>query len=390
MVERRRRLHDAVTEADALRALRRGGEEHLGRAGVAVLLEEVVLDLPHVVDAQPIGELALLERVLDQRVLGVFLPRPRELVLVEDPELHAGRPRRARAARVAVRARRRRRSGLDLGELLGGEHRPQRRDRHLDLVERRLTRGQPLQRAGRASSSTRTHAPVHVPGREADDLVADAGDERDQDDPGRGSAAPSRDGPTNEYTTIVMTITVSRKLVPQRTCCVSNCCADSGGELDVVLVGGDRLVLGAVVLEDALDVLQLADQQEVAEEDARGAARPRRRGTRSRRGRRRCRCRWPRHAGSTMKIAVKNVSATPIVQPIAFEEICSSSGIWRLADHVSALKPSAIDSARAMTPRTSGIFDQLLGPGGRVVGRRSRSRPRACAPRPPRCARRAS
>ena len=34
------------------------------------------------------------------------------------------------------------------------------------------------------------------------------------------------------------------------------------GELDVVLVGGDRLVLGAVVLKDALDVLELTDQQE--------------------------------------------------------------------------------------------------------------------------------
>ena len=32
MVERRRRLHDAVTETDALRALRHRGEEHLGRA----------------------------------------------------------------------------------------------------------------------------------------------------------------------------------------------------------------------------------------------------------------------------------------------------------------------------------------------------------------------
>ena len=46
----------------------------------------------------------------------------------------------------------------------------------------------------------------------------------------------------------------------------------------------------------------------------------------------------------------------PIVHPIAFEEICSSSGIWRFADHVRAFMPSAIDSASAMTPRISGIF----------------------------------
>ena len=63
-------------------------------------------------------------------------------------------------------------------------------------------------------------------------------------------------------------------------------------------------------------------------------------------------------AGRTMKIAVKNASATPMVQPIALLEICSSSGIWRFADHDSALKPSAIDSPSDMTPRTSGIFDQ--------------------------------
>ena len=64
------------------------GEKHLGRARVAVLLEEVVLDLPHVVDAEPIRELALLERVLDQLVLGVLRPRARQRVLVEQSELH--------------------------------------------------------------------------------------------------------------------------------------------------------------------------------------------------------------------------------------------------------------------------------------------------------------
>ena len=64
------------------------GEEHLGRARVAVLLEEVVLDLPDVVEPEPVGELALLERVLDQLVLGVLRPRARQRVLVEQTELH--------------------------------------------------------------------------------------------------------------------------------------------------------------------------------------------------------------------------------------------------------------------------------------------------------------
>ena len=61
-----RQLDDAVTEADVLRALARRGEEHLGRRRVRVLLEEVVLDLPRVVVAEPVGELDLVERVLEQ------------------------------------------------------------------------------------------------------------------------------------------------------------------------------------------------------------------------------------------------------------------------------------------------------------------------------------
>src|SRR2546430_13614955 len=41
VVEVERQLHDPVAEADARRSLRRGGEEHLGRRAVRVLLEEV-------------------------------------------------------------------------------------------------------------------------------------------------------------------------------------------------------------------------------------------------------------------------------------------------------------------------------------------------------------
>ena len=48
-----------------------------------------MLHLPGVVVAEPVGELDLLERVAEQPVLAVGLPRPRQLVLVEDPEPHA-------------------------------------------------------------------------------------------------------------------------------------------------------------------------------------------------------------------------------------------------------------------------------------------------------------
>ncbi len=43
---------------------------------------------------------------------------------------------------------------------------------------------------------------------------------------------------------------------------------------------------------------------------------------------------------------------------MAFEEMRSSSGIWRSADHDSALKPSAIDSPRPMIPRMIGTLAQ--------------------------------
>jgi hypothetical protein len=83
-------LDDSVREANATGALARGGEEDLGRRGVGVLLEEVMLDLPRVVVAEPVGELDLVERVVQQLVFASLVPRPGELVLVEDPELHRG------------------------------------------------------------------------------------------------------------------------------------------------------------------------------------------------------------------------------------------------------------------------------------------------------------
>src|SRR5262249_9350724 len=79
---------DAVAEADPPRALRGGGEAGLGARRVRGLLEEVVLDLPEVLDPEPVGELDLLERLLEHAPLRARLPRPRHLVLVEEAELH--------------------------------------------------------------------------------------------------------------------------------------------------------------------------------------------------------------------------------------------------------------------------------------------------------------
>src|SRR5258708_2499264 len=51
-------------------------QERLRRRGVAVLLQEVVLDLPDVVVAEAVGQLDLVQRVLQQPVLGARLPWP--------------------------------------------------------------------------------------------------------------------------------------------------------------------------------------------------------------------------------------------------------------------------------------------------------------------------
>ena len=72
-----------------------------------VFLEEVMLDRPGVVDAQPVGELHLVERILHQLALVVGPPGLGQLQLVEDPEFH----RRLSALRVSP-------TGSDLPALL--------------------------------------------------------------------------------------------------------------------------------------------------------------------------------------------------------------------------------------------------------------------------------
>ena len=64
MIVLRRHQHDAVAQPDALRALRTGGEEDLGSGGVRVLFQEVMLDLPDIVDAEFVAEFDLCERLL--------------------------------------------------------------------------------------------------------------------------------------------------------------------------------------------------------------------------------------------------------------------------------------------------------------------------------------
>jgi hypothetical protein len=81
-------LDDAVTEADVLRSLARRTEEDFWRERVRVLLEEVVLDLPGVLIAERVGELDLLDRLVQLSVFAVCIPGAGQLMLVEDAESH--------------------------------------------------------------------------------------------------------------------------------------------------------------------------------------------------------------------------------------------------------------------------------------------------------------
>ena len=92
VVEAIRQEHDAVPDADLPCPLRDGREEDLGRGGVGELREEVVLDRPHGVEAEPVGERDLLERLVVTAVLAARVVRLGDLELVEQVELHRRRP----------------------------------------------------------------------------------------------------------------------------------------------------------------------------------------------------------------------------------------------------------------------------------------------------------
>ena len=55
---------------------------------MGVLLEIVMLDLPHVVDPEPIGDLDLVQGIAKKLALAPLRPGPRHLVFVEETESH--------------------------------------------------------------------------------------------------------------------------------------------------------------------------------------------------------------------------------------------------------------------------------------------------------------
>ena len=66
-----------MAEANLLGALTRSGEKYFRCGRVRVFFEEVMFDFPHVVDADFVGQLDLIERVLNQLQFCAGPPRPR-------------------------------------------------------------------------------------------------------------------------------------------------------------------------------------------------------------------------------------------------------------------------------------------------------------------------
>src|SRR3981189_2650298 len=83
MVDGGWKVHDPEPQPNVLGALAHCSEEDLRRRGVAVLLQEVVLGQPHRREACLVGGLHLVEAILEQLVLVVVTPRPRQRKFVE-------------------------------------------------------------------------------------------------------------------------------------------------------------------------------------------------------------------------------------------------------------------------------------------------------------------
>ncbi len=60
-----------------------------GAEECAILLEKMMFDQPHVIDADLVGQFDLIQRFLEAVVLGIRPPRAGQLMLVEDPKLHS-------------------------------------------------------------------------------------------------------------------------------------------------------------------------------------------------------------------------------------------------------------------------------------------------------------
>src|SRR5665647_611070 len=150
--------------------------------------------------------------------------------------------------------------GLELDDLL------ERGDGHLDLGAVGLLGGHPLQRETGRHGGAHEDA-VLVAAGELDDLVADAGDEGHQDDAAEDEPVPRRPADKGEHEDRHQQHDEQeRRAAAQVQGAVVLDVLD--GELVPMFEHMDAHVLGAVVLEDAAQVLDLGDDGEIEEEDA--------------------------------------------------------------------------------------------------------------------------
>src|SRR5918996_1558330 len=161
------------------------------------------------------------------------------------------------------RRRRLRRSALRFGPLHPTDL-AERSDGHLDLVGGGRLRGDLLEPQARSHQRPHHRARL-VPGSQAQRLEGQAGDDGDRQDP--RSDPPGQAGRTEEREHEDRQDHHDQQEVRpaphvERGVAIHG----SGIEWRVVLVRGDRLVLGAVVLEHAPDLLHPSDQRQVAQE----------------------------------------------------------------------------------------------------------------------------
>ena len=82
-------LADAVAEANGFGARRCGSQKDLGRRRMRIFFEEVMFDLPGVVEAEPVRQFDLRKRLMKEITLVAFVPGPRQLEFVEHLKLFA-------------------------------------------------------------------------------------------------------------------------------------------------------------------------------------------------------------------------------------------------------------------------------------------------------------
>src|SRR5580704_15396776 len=88
MVELKRQQADAVSDANIFRTLADGAKEHFGRRTMRIFLQKVMLDLPHEIEAEPIAEFDLLQRLPVDIVFTAVVPRPGHLHFKMQTEFH--------------------------------------------------------------------------------------------------------------------------------------------------------------------------------------------------------------------------------------------------------------------------------------------------------------